>query len=79
MATELGPSDQRARANAGLGHAHRSLGDMARAGDHYRDAVALYTRLGMRGRRDSRLHRRDVALGDRLKEGQFGDPGLRRP
>ncbi|MFE7503747.1 BTAD domain-containing putative transcriptional regulator [Promicromonospora sp. NPDC057488] len=38
---------QQARAHAGLGHAHRALGDLDLTGTHFEHAYAIYTKLGM--------------------------------
>jgi tetratricopeptide (TPR) repeat protein len=46
-ADDSGSSVQQAHAHAGLGHAHRALGDVARASEHYQQALALYTVLGL--------------------------------
>jgi tetratricopeptide (TPR) repeat protein len=40
-------ADELARAHAGLARAHRDLGDRDRAGAHYRQALSLYSELGM--------------------------------
>ncbi|MBB4692386.1 tetratricopeptide repeat protein [Paractinoplanes abujensis] len=45
-ATEIGDVDQQARAQAGLGHAYRTLGDAPAARRHLQLAVTLYTELG---------------------------------
>jgi len=47
IATGIGTRDQQARAHAGLGQAHQTLGDLARARQHYRQALALYSDLGV--------------------------------
>ncbi len=55
-AAATGARDQQARAHSGLGHAHRALGDPTRAGGHYRQALTLYTELGMPEVDDVRAH-----------------------
>ncbi|GID28626.1 tetratricopeptide repeat protein [Paractinoplanes brasiliensis] len=45
-AAATGSLDQRARARAGRGHAHRELGDLARAEQDYEEALRLYLTLG---------------------------------
>jgi len=47
IAVEIGDRERQARAHAGLGHAHRTLGDPARAREHFQQAVTLYAELGM--------------------------------
>jgi tetratricopeptide (TPR) repeat protein len=46
LATAHGVRDARARAHAGLGRAHETLGDLARAREHYREALTVYAELG---------------------------------
>jgi hypothetical protein len=42
----VGARDQQARAHAGLGRAHQSLGDSDRARTHDEQALAAYIQLG---------------------------------
>ncbi|MEV4510989.1 tetratricopeptide repeat protein [Dactylosporangium sp. NPDC049525] len=48
--------DQQARAHTGLGHAHQALGDLARARQHYEQALVRYTDLGSPDADDVRVH-----------------------
>jgi len=48
--------DEQARAHAGLGHAHHTLGDLARARQHYERALMLYADLGSPDADDVRGH-----------------------
>ncbi|MEU8612801.1 hypothetical protein AB0C29_32905, partial [Actinoplanes sp. NPDC048791] len=47
IAADIGSRDQQARAQAGLGEAHRALDEPAAARAHLRRALRLYTELGM--------------------------------
>jgi tetratricopeptide (TPR) repeat protein len=47
IAADLGTRDQLARARAGLGHAHAALGAADEARENYRQALVLYTSLGL--------------------------------
>jgi tetratricopeptide (TPR) repeat protein/DNA-binding XRE family transcriptional regulator len=47
LATENGDKMEQARAHEGLGHARHALGDVSGAGRHWREALALYTDLGV--------------------------------
>lgn len=47
IATEDALRHQQARAHAGVGHAHRALGDQDRARTHYEHAYLIYTELDM--------------------------------
>jgi hypothetical protein len=58
----VGSRDQRARAQAGLGHAHRSLGNPDLARTHYERAHLIYTELGMPEAEEMRSHMCDVPL-----------------
>jgi hypothetical protein len=47
IAVEIGVGDEQARANAGLGHAHRELGEPDVARRRFERALDLFTELGM--------------------------------
>jgi tetratricopeptide (TPR) repeat protein len=47
VAVDSGDRAPQARAHTGLGQAHQALGDTGRARHHWRQALAIYTDLGM--------------------------------
>jgi DNA-binding SARP family transcriptional activator/Tfp pilus assembly protein PilF len=47
LARQTGSKYEQARARDGLGHVHRALNDPAESGRHWREALALYTGLGV--------------------------------
>jgi tetratricopeptide (TPR) repeat protein len=55
-AADIANRDQQARAHTGLGHAHHTLNDLARARQHYQHALTLYTDLGMPDADQIRAH-----------------------
>jgi hypothetical protein len=56
IATELGDTEQQARAHTGLGHAHKALADHARARQHYELALTLLVDLESSLAEDVRAH-----------------------
>ena len=56
IAADTGDREQQARAHAGLGHAHRALGDLALAREHHQQALTLYVDLGMPEAAEVRAH-----------------------
>jgi tetratricopeptide (TPR) repeat protein len=62
IAVQVGARDQQARAHAGIGHAHRALGDPDRAHTHYGHAYVIYTELEMPDAQEMLAHMSDVSV-----------------
>ncbi|MEU8210966.1 tetratricopeptide repeat protein [Micromonospora sp. NPDC049044] len=56
IVVEIGAYHEHARSHAGLGHAHRVLGAISSARDHFQRALALYTDLDMPEAEQIRAH-----------------------
>ena len=56
IAVEVDDPGQQARAQTGLGHARRALGDRDRAREHYEQALVLYTKTDMSEADEVREH-----------------------
>jgi tetratricopeptide (TPR) repeat protein len=56
VAAQAGDKYEEARAHTGLGHAHRAMGDTEKARRHWRQALSLFTDLGVPETNEVRAH-----------------------